>query len=373
MHGRGENGITKLLISVTGKLHPHLVKTSQAHLLCPRLLSIPYICTVWVQTISMSDGTSLQNFTTDGAMFPKHSLLTILQFGPAPTLWGSVLPHNDGVLACPTNFLAIMLWQRFRYYNQLSAFPIKRFLWPCISNSSEIMANHNTQAVPGFTAFWHFIPMPVTMVVLWGPLGTLSMERLYDLHQMYAKHWNHFSPCDWWNPQPHWLFLGFHPTSQPEYSPGLSSRISNSALLCLQTVICIETLFFLHIVLGSVLCECFHSFSFSPATFRKSNFSEWFQRATLSLPFSQSSLHKNVPYPPQFLLSPPVHLSASHTWQFLWLKVCRLLWIFEIRKELCPWKNMELLPIPPIVKLVGIAQILTNELLQRNGNQMKDG
>ena len=64
------------------------------------------------------------------------------------------------------------------------------------------------------------------------------------------------------------------------------------------------------------------SLSFSPSTFREC-FS-WVIPLCHTLPLSLSSLHKNSSLPSMAFLS-PAYLSAMHTCQILWLKLCRLL------------------------------------------------
>ena len=132
MHERGENGITQLP-SFWHRNSALSLTHNQAPLLCLRLLSTPCFYTVQVPAVSLPGSTSLPNFIKDGAMFPNPSLLRTQWCGPTLTLWRRVLLSN-GQLA-PNVF---MQW--------------------CSSGGSEIMANHNIQPEPGFTALWCLCP-----------------------------------------------------------------------------------------------------------------------------------------------------------------------------------------------------------------------
>ena len=127
-----------------------------------------------------------------------------------------------------------------------------------------------------------------------------------------------FGPCC--------LLLGISPTSSVEHHQALSSKTSDSVLQCLWNPGSIKALFlsphqwFWEQISCSVPCECFHSLSFSPATFGGVLFLHNHD-VPHSPHFSLST--KMAPYSPGFF-SPLVHLSALPICQVLSFKLCRL-------------------------------------------------
>ena len=92
---------------------------------------------------------------SDGAVFPNLSLLRALQLGLALTLWGRVSLSNGQVLGCPRehsySHAALEAQKQWPHYGLLQ----NEFVRSSTSSSSEIMVNHNTQQVAGFTEPWH--------------------------------------------------------------------------------------------------------------------------------------------------------------------------------------------------------------------------
>ena len=87
-------------------------------------------------------------------------------------------------------------------------------------SDSEIMANHNTQPVPGFMALWRLSPYTSICAALQGPLGPLPQGRPYGLYQIHSKQGNHFSLCSTQTPQTLQPALGDSPYFLTRALPG---------------------------------------------------------------------------------------------------------------------------------------------------------
>ena len=82
-----------------------------------------------------------------------------------------------------------------------TSLPQKTFVQLCSGRGSEIMANHNTQPLPGFPALWAFCPNTSKHGCFPGSAGIFAYGRLNELYQMHSKQGNCFFLCDSQTPQ----------------------------------------------------------------------------------------------------------------------------------------------------------------------------
>ena len=110
----------------------------------------------------------------------------------------------------------------------------KMFLRSHCSRGSEIMADHDTQLAPCFTALWYLCPNTSKHNCYLGSAGTFVCgEVIWPLPNALQVGKLLLLPVAYGALRLHCLLVGIYPTSSPEHLKALSSETSDSALHCL--------------------------------------------------------------------------------------------------------------------------------------------
>ena len=155
-----------------------------------------------------------------------------------------------------------------------ASLPQKMFLRSHSGGSSEIMANHNTQLAEDFTALWHFPPNTSKCGCSPGSAGTFAcgdavwpLWNALQAGEPLRPEW-HMDPSDW--SACSWGFaLLPHQRTTRHWALNVQALCSTVYRIL---VVLKPSPVFPSMVLGEQICcsvswECFHSLSFSPATF----------------------------------------------------------------------------------------------------------